>query len=372
MAMRTQATVLLVSAILLTSCRTGGPPNRDKKALRRIEVELASRASNQMLFTEQFQVQPAAQPGGLGLSSFTNDELLKALLDGQVRIHDPDTRVTVPIKLGSVHGQLPKVGKVVVNPAIARNLDAVAAVVDSVRIGAGNPCTLALPCVLNTETYDHTPLGKALCDGVPFKGDPMAALCTAFLVGPDTIATAAHCVDDGNLKDKRFIFGFRGSNHMFNTIFTPDQVYSGCTIISRNPDTPDYAVVKLDRTVSGRLPVEIDRGHKITLSERLYVIGHPAGLPLMLANGGTVKMTGDDLFVAELNILTGNSGSPVFLESSNKVVGILTDGTDGYVDIGKCSVLSVCKKTVTPIPDCEGEGCTPIGRVPDFQAGPCP
>jgi len=63
-------------------------------------------------------------------------------------------------------------------------------------------------CKLNAKSF-----GKAynLCLNEPFYHQPIAngPFCTGFLVADDVVATAGHCVNDTNVTDLRFIFGYR-------------------------------------------------------------------------------------------------------------------------------------------------------------------
>ena len=51
-----------------------------------------------------------------------------------------------------------------------------------------------------------------LCASEPFRNQPRGSFCSGFLVAPNLIATAGHCVNSGNVTTRRAVFGFRMLN----------------------------------------------------------------------------------------------------------------------------------------------------------------
>jgi hypothetical protein len=93
---------------------------------------------------------------------------------------------------------------------------------------------------------------------------------------------------------------------------------------------------------------------KISAAARLFVIGHPCGLPQKYAPGAKVRHnSATPFFVANLDTYGGNSGSPVFNAASYKVEGILVRGENDFVTNGSCYVSLVC-----PTTGCRGEDVT--------------
>lgn len=224
--------------------------------------------------------------------------------------------------------------------------------------------------------YERTTLGasQGLAAGQRFSDQPAAAFCTGFLVGPDLIATAGHCVKDHpawdtsapadhaaacqqNLRqgafceNTRVIFGFRKElGGQLRRSAPPEDVYKCVRVISHSlSGGPDYALIKLDRPVRGRRPLAVNRSNA-GLGQRtpLFVIGHPSGLPLKIAADAVVISSGVDVyvhrngmsrkwsdngysFVTNLDTFHGNSGSPVFNLNTLLVEGILVKGDNDYV-----------------------------------------
>jgi S1-C subfamily serine protease len=208
---------------------------------------------------------------------------------------------------------------------------------------------------LATESYAGS---YQLCGSEPFVSQPLGCFCSGFLVGPDVIATAGHCVKGaGDLKGVRFVFGFRMKDaSRAHTVFPPEDVYAGAAVIGRQlaDDGTDWALVRLDRVVAGRKPLRFRKAGKVRTGQSLYVVGHPCGLPQKYAPGARVRHNSPkSYFVANLDTYGGNSGSPVFDARTHRVEGILVRGETDFVSNGSCYVSMVCPST-----GCRGEDVT--------------
>jgi len=195
-----------------------------------------------------------------------------------------------------------------------------------------------------------------LCAGERFREQPTGAFCSGFLVGPDIIATAGHCVDSGNVTDVRFVFGFRMRDATTaETVISNGEIYRGVAVIGRQlvGDGPDWALVRIDRDVANHRIVRIRRTGKIGDGQAVHVIGHPSGLPTKFAGGAVVRENAHNaFFVANLDSYGGNSGSPVFNSDTHEVEAILVRGETDFVQQGACQVSLVC-----PTTGCRGEDC---------------
>ncbi len=209
---------------------------------------------------------------------------------------------------------------------------------------------------LRTISYQQN---YKLCSSEPFVEQPLGCFCSGFLVGPNLLATAGHCVENtADLAGIRFVFGFRMKDGtQARTEFKSDEVYQGIEVIGRKLEEPsgrDWALVRLDRSVVGRKPVTFRRRGKIQKGRDLFVIGHPNGLPVKYADGASVRDNSPQpYFVANLDTYGGNSGSPVFDKRRVRVEGILVRGENDFVKMGSCNVSLVCPST-----GCRGEDVT--------------
>jgi hypothetical protein len=249
----------------------------------------------------------------------------------------------------------------VTSPAVRKAAAAVVALVKAADLSANADGSFTLATEPYRQAYD-------LCGNEPFVSQPIGCFCSGFLVAPDVIATAGHCVKNQvDLAGIRFVFGFRMTDaDTARTSFPGADVYAGRALVGRklDDDGTDWALVRLDRRVTGRAPVSVRASGKIPSTQTLFVIGHPCGLPQKYAPGARVRDNAPGpFFVANLDTYGGNSGSPVFNAANRKVEGILVRGENDFVTNGTCYVSLVC-----PTTGCRGEDVTraPVwaGKIP--------
>lgn len=204
-----------------------------------------------------------------------------------------------------------------------------------------------------------------LCKEEPFFDQPMGAFCSGSLVAPDVIMTAGHCVRSAeNCAGIKFVFGFAVAEKGKNPVGVPAGEVYGCKeLIGREQvnDGADWALVRLDRKVTGHAPLKLNMSGKIAEHAPVLVIGHPAGLPTKVAGGANVRdASKPGFFVANLDTYGGNSGSAVFNAETGLVEGILVRGENDYVYNGGCRVSNKCENGA-----CRGEDVTKIANVVD-------
>ncbi|MCA9438984.1 MAG: trypsin-like peptidase domain-containing protein, partial [Candidatus Omnitrophica bacterium] len=206
--------------------------------------------------------------------------------------------------------------------------------------------------------------GMPICEDEPFRGQPNPGFCSGFLVGPDLVVTAGHCiVGEISCADSVFVFGF-GMNGPDDPILTvPDaNVYFCAEILDRafgGEDRSDWALIRLDRPVEGRDPLRIRRNGKLGDGDDLLMIGYPSGLPAKIAGGAHVRSnTESAYFVANTDSSGGNSGSVVLNAETLKVEGILVRGEIDFENVGGCRASKEC-----PDDGCRGEDVTRISEV---------
>jgi V8-like Glu-specific endopeptidase len=171
-----------------------------------------------------------------------------------------------------------------------------------------------------------------LHENEPFHRQPVVSgrICTGFLVKEDVIATAAHFADQKNVTDLRIVFGY-----IMLDLYTPviqipyEKVYKGIKIIerrhNRTGNQSDWALVKLDRPVMDQAIASLS-SKVISCQQPVYILGHPCGLPLKYAPGAKVGDLREAYFGADLDVYSGNSGSPVFNRDTHEVIGMVVRG----------------------------------------------
>jgi Trypsin-like peptidase domain len=218
-----------------------------------------------------------------------------------------------------------------------------------------------------TSTLQTQPFGAALnlCSSERFRTQPIGAFCSGFVVGPDLIATAGHCVTDANVTDVRFVFGYRMNDaSTAETVISNNEIYQGAVLVARKQEDTgsDFSVVKVDRPIAGHPIVSIRKSGTIPDGQAVHVIGHPVGLPIKFAPNANVRDNSNpNFFVANLDTYGGNSGSPVFNSQTHVVEGILVRGETDFVSSGMCKISLVC-----PNNGCRGEDSTRTTQIAPF------
>ncbi len=201
-----------------------------------------------------------------------------------------------------------------------------------------------------------------LCPTERFAQEHSGMMCTGFLVAPDVLVTAGHCVQSQTACESAvWVFEYQKDG----SPITLDQVVRCKEIIEQvlDPQTLklDYAVLRLDRKVTNRKPLAFRKDTKVRDNEDLLVIGHPMGLPQKIADGAILRNNSEaTYFTANLDTYGGNSGSPVFNANNGLVEGILVEGEMDLVtdEVAMCNKSNVC-----PADGCLGEKVTRITSV---------
>lgn len=240
------------------------------------------------------------------------------------------------------------------------------------------PASFAPPAASGDVKLKLSTLGEdmGLCPGETFSDQATGSFCSGTLVREDVVLTAGHCVREiaNNPKlpaigDVSFVFGYRvetaGSSGPQQVpaanVFKGKQVLDGQLL---KGEDRDWALVQLDRPVPKTVaePVTGWRKPAVAKGQKVFVVGYPSGLPMKYAPGAEVLDTSNPVyFLANLDTFGGNSGSGVFDQSTNELVGILVRGGTDYVQdrARGCYRTFACPKS-----GCKGEGVTRISLVP--------
>ncbi|UCH51722.1 MAG: trypsin-like peptidase domain-containing protein [Chloroflexota bacterium] len=268
------------------------------------------------------------------------------------------------------------------DPDILTVGDSTAALVCPADLTYNSDGTVSLPDETFAQWYtnqDPIDSGNPLCDDEPFLDQPNPAFCSGFLVAPDIIATAGHCLDyncspdtclDANCcaAGMAAVFSFVMLDADTPVVTIPESEIYYCTeVIAHQEGNADMALIRLDRAVTGHTPLQVRHSGIVPDGEPLLVIGHPVGLPRKYAGGGAVRDNSDlSYFQANLDTYGANSGSPVFSTNTLEVEGVLVSGQEDFVESfdvsGLCDRSNVCPNDVG-CPDWEQ-----ITRATEFSA----
>jgi hypothetical protein len=182
-----------------------------------------------------------------------------------------------------------------------------------------------------TENFD---------ENVRYLDQPAAAYCTGFLIAPNILVTAGHCVSTTEAANEYvWIFDYtheRQYNFKEGYFTIPeDNIYEVREMIVADYDTDsgdtDYAVLELKK-YSTRKPYRFRTSGIIDNGTPVNTIGTPSGLPLKFAtNAIVVDNEPEEWFKSNIDAFPGNSGGPVF-DQNGFLEGILVRGAVEYAN----------------------------------------
>ncbi|MGZ3771580.1 MAG: trypsin-like serine peptidase [Bdellovibrio sp.] len=202
-------------------------------------------------------------------------------------------------------------------------------------------------------------LGEEKCSKNRFAEQTLGPTCSGFLVRPNILVTAAHCMTTAESCTQNvwvFDYALKTAGDKSYTNVSSEKVYKCKQIISRRYSdfgNIDYAIVELDRPVKDRNFLEMDFSpNSPSMETPTFAVGHPSGLPLKVTLDGRVLRNNNPYsFDTDLDIFQGNSGSPVFDQNTGKVIGITSHGHEDYTrdkNDPTCKIPKIC----TPADNC--------------------
>ena len=212
------------------------------------------------------------------------------------------------------------------NPGLSSVIGSTAAMISNEFISPINGNSVEITAPLFKEIY-------RLCHTERFRDQMTAANCSGTLIEKDVILTAGHCFAERGLDCKGYawVFDYRLNNSGTKRFILPtNNVYKCKQIIKlkvENQKNIDYALIRLDRAVLDRKPVNIRLTGDIGKSSTVAAIGHPRGLPTKIANSGELLEIFPESFRTNLDTYTMNSGSGVFNEKTGELEGVLISGS---------------------------------------------
>jgi hypothetical protein len=176
--------------------------------------------------------------------------------------------------------------------------------------------------------------GRLLCPEERFRDQPAPGTATGFLVAPQILATVGHVVAGAEQARDLVVFDFAMTDaNTAPLVVRPEQLYVMKKVLAYHDGIPDWAVVQLDRPVTGREPLHLRRqGRVADDASDLLAIGHPLGLPRKYSTGGTVLANAEPAFFeTDLDVNLGSSGSPVLRHARLQVEGIVFSGNEDFI-----------------------------------------
>jgi hypothetical protein len=138
--------------------------------------------------------------------------------------------------------------------------------------------------------------------------------CTGFLIAKDLLVTAGHCVvpfgetveNDvtKDCMDNEWLFDFKEDQR---SKLNPNKINMknvyGCekVVYGVYKEENDFALIKLSNTVTGREPLKLNTKSTPSIGTKIFVMGHPTGLPLKYADGAKVFSNHKNFFSTNLD-----------------------------------------------------------------------
>jgi V8-like Glu-specific endopeptidase len=211
--------------------------------------------------------------------------------------------------------------------------------------------------------FVQTKYRRPLCADERFYHQVAASECSGFLVAPDVLVTAGHCMVASRCQDMDWVFDYKIRKSGDTQVDVAAGNVYGCKEIIdyHDPDTmgrhKDFAVVRLDRPVRGVTPLKVSRT-PVRVGQDLVMIGHPSGIPQKIADGGKVRSLEAHGFRGTVDAFGGNSGSAVFDAKSGEIVGILVNGAEDYA----LDRQQACMRVNYLSENSPGEGISGVGQ----------
>lgn len=177
---------------------------------------------------------------------------------------------------------------------------------------------------------------RGICSDERFANQLAPAKCSGFLISPDLLVTAGHCVwNKIGCNVNYWIFDYQlNSDGTSKSKISSDNLYRCKEVVARAYEPQrsiDYAVLKLDRPVTNRTFLKLRQAGKVPDSTPVIVIGHPSGISTKITDSGEItNNAGVTSFFTNLDTFEGNSGSPVINSDTGFVEGIFVYGDMDY------------------------------------------
>lgn len=201
-----------------------------------------------------------------------------------------------------------------------------------------------------------------LCSKEKYLNQPTGAFCSGFLIAPDLIISAGHCIiSQSDCEDTQFVFDYKFLKKAQTQIKIPkNSIYSCKKLIAQEENLElDYSIIELDRPVTDRQPLKMRTTSEVKKDTAVFVMGYPSGIPLKITQGrAKISQVESTYFLADLDTFQGNSGSAVLNSKTHEVEGILVRGERDYIYNSEksCYVANICLKD----DNCSQEGVIKI------------
>lgn len=179
--------------------------------------------------------------------------------------------------------------------------------------------------------------GIGLCLDEKFANHHSVNSCSGFLIGEDLVASAGHCFKtESDCAGKLIVFNVLEKNETSRGYkVSSRQIFECSEIVTTGFESEqfiDYSIIRLKTKVAGKKILKLRSQGQVGLSDKVFMIGHPLGLPQIITKNVSVSdVDHPRAFKAKLDSFEGNSGSPVFNANTFEVEGILVRGEEDFL-----------------------------------------
>ena len=192
-----------------------------------------------------------------------------------------------------------------------------------------------------------------ICKEEKFSEQNVLGACTGFLIDENILMTAGHCISEKiECENVTWVFNRLSGDELIHEDYVygcEEILHTGINVVN---NYMDFTILKLNRKVKKVKPLKMNFD-VITAEEPVFTIGHPFGVPLVIAEDAFVTSTQStyssmpipfelieedvfeyniepsNYFMANLDVFTGNSGSPVF-NNNEEVIGMISSGKEDW------------------------------------------
>ncbi len=154
--------------------------------------------------------------------------------------------------------------------------------------------------------------------------------CTATLIAPDLVLTAAHCVSDKGRSGRIFVAGWSRGDYIASRPAVIERRHPEYAANGQGTPANDVALVVLESPIEDVTPIPLGEAHAATLyGTKVALIGYHRKTPHVLSGGFScnVGRFAKGLLHLGCPVISGNSGSPVLRwkqEGGWQVVGVVS------------------------------------------------